>query len=296
MVAVDYDKIADRLAALSDEERNAFSAGSVESSLKEHARFSEAFEQGRCYICERPLATFSSENPCLHWLLKPKGFKKKHFPAVAARYSMFQIETYLRWVANTDGLAKNINALPEEGTGKLREVTVRYKHLEWSFSCTESDLRGHASTAHSNFPHFHFQMRLDRRPFINYSDFHLPLHERDVVGFELSKRMPDIFKIKFPGGEGMEEILQPQNYQVLLSKSSKSPDPEHAGLSISSMLIADDGHTIDGSALADLIERARAEGVTVASLLHTIPNASATTIISPGPAVVEQAPRNGRGT
>ena len=291
----DYDQIAERLSSLSEEERNAFSAKSMESSLEEHAAFSEAFAANRCYICEKPLATFSSEHPCLHWLLKPKGFKKKHLPAVAERYSMLQMETYLRWVANSESLAKNINDFADEGTGKLREVTIRYKHFEWSFSCAESDLRGHASTAHSNFPHFHFQMRLDQRPFINYSDFHLPLHERDVHGLELSVRIPDLFTIKFPGGEGMSEILQPKNYDVLLSKASKSPDPKNAGLSISSLLIADEGHTIDGTQLAELIEQARAEGTTVASLLHKIPNASARTLISPGPAVVEQASRKGRG-
>ena len=94
----------------------------------------------------------------------------------------------------------------------------------------------------------------------------------------------------------MGEILQPKNFDVLLSKSSKSPDPDNASLNISSLLIADEGHAIDGSQLAELIERARAEGVTVASLLHNIPNANARTIISPGPAVVEQASRKGRGT
>ncbi len=38
------------------------------------------------------------------------------------------------------------------------------------------------------------------------------------------------------------------------------------------------------------------ESLSVASLLHNIPNANARTIISPGPAVVEQASRKGRGT
>lgn len=292
----DYEKIANRLSSLSEEERNAVSATSVESSLTEHVAFREAFAAGGCYLCGKPLATFSSPQPCLHWLLKPKGFKKKHLPAVAERYSMLQMETYLRWVANSEAIAHNINDLADEGTGKLREVTIRYKHLEWSFSCALNDLRGHASSAHSGFPHFHFQMRLEQRPFIDYSDFHLPLHARDVNGLELSIRIPEIFKIKFPGGEGMDEILQPTNFDLLLSKSSKSPDPENAGLNISSLVIADDGHTIDGSHLAELIDRARAEGVTVASLLHNIPNANARTIISPGPAVVEQAGRKGRGT
>lgn len=292
----DYDEMAEQLSALSEQERNAFSAASVDSSLREHGAFSEAFAADTCYLCGKPLATFSSDHPCLHWLLKPKGFKKKHLPAVIARYSMLQTETYLRWVANSDSLARNINDFAEEGTGKLREVTIRYKHLEWSFSCALSDLRGHGSSTHSNFPHFHFQMRIDKRPFIDYGDFHLRLHERDANSLEIALRIPETLKIKFPGGEGMDEILQPKNFEVLISKSEKSNNPSGAGLNISSLIIADEGHTIDGSQFADLIERAKLEGVTVASLLHTIPNANARTIISPGPAVVEQAGRKGRGT
>lgn len=289
----DYDKIAEHLSSITDEDRNMFSAESVDSSLKEHAKFSAAFKAGECYLCSKSMSIFSSENPCLHWLLKPKGFKKKNFTSVANRYSMFQIETYLRWVANTDKPAKNINALTEEGTGKLREVTIRYKHLRWSFSCATNDLRGHKSSTHSNYPHYHFQMQIDSRPFINYNDFHLPLHENDITALELSQRIPEIFKIKFPGDEGIEDVLHPTNFRSLLNNPSLSSNPEAADISISSLLIANDGHKIDGEQLADLIERAKAEGVTIASLLHTIPNTSATTIISPGPSVVEQSPRKG---
>ncbi|MDY7035230.1 MAG: transposase [Thermodesulfobacteriota bacterium] len=30
----------------------------------------------------KPLKTFSANNPCIHWLLRPKKFKKKHFPSL----------------------------------------------------------------------------------------------------------------------------------------------------------------------------------------------------------------------
>jgi hypothetical protein len=34
--------------------------------------------------------------------------------------------------------------MTEEGTGtKLFELTIRYKNLEWSISCSESDYLGH---------------------------------------------------------------------------------------------------------------------------------------------------------
>lgn len=291
----DYDKMATEFSSLSKEERDAISNASVESSLKEHAKFVHAFGAGTCYLCRQPLTAFSANQPCLHWLLKPSGFKKEHLPAVVDRYSMLQMETYLRWVASTEGVVRHINDLSDEGTGKLREVTIRYKHLEWSFSCSVSDLHGHPSTAHSDFPHFHFQMRVNGHPFIRFNDFHLPIAARDAAGLEMALRIPELFKIKFPGGEGADDLLQPKNFDALLSVPTNDVDPDSAGLEISTMVLAEDEHGIDGTALYELIEKARADGVSIASRLRELPNAKVTTVISPGPGVVEQAPRKGRG-
>jgi len=134
----------------------------------EYQSFLEYFNRGSCYLCEHPLASFDKNSPCPHWLLRPKGFKKNHFPALTQRYGFFQIQSFLRWVANQDGFAKNINDLIEEGTGtKIFEVTIKYKNLEWAFSCAESDYQGHSTTQHGSLQHYHFQMRIDQRSFIN---------------------------------------------------------------------------------------------------------------------------------
>ena len=65
----------------------------------------------------------------------------------SSRYRLRYIENYLRWVASEEAFAKNINDLADEGSGKLLELTIKYKNLKWSFSCGESDLNGHEGGA-----------------------------------------------------------------------------------------------------------------------------------------------------
>ena len=114
---------------------------SHEQTQEEYQRFKDAFSDGACYLCGKPNLTFSKNNPCIHWLLKPKGFKNKSVELIAEKYGFFQIQSLLRWYANEESFARNINDLKDEGTGKLFEVTIKYEHLEWSFSCSESDTK-----------------------------------------------------------------------------------------------------------------------------------------------------------
>jgi hypothetical protein len=81
----------------------------------EFSRFSSSFEVGICYMCEKPITSFSKKSPCPHWLLKPKGFKKNDLIAVAQKYGFYQIQSFLRWVANQEAFARNINDLSEGG-------------------------------------------------------------------------------------------------------------------------------------------------------------------------------------
>lgn len=265
------------------------------SAEEEFRRFTEHFDVGSCYLCEKPLASFSKKLPCPHWLLKPKGFKKKDLPAIADLYGFYQIQSFLRWVGNHEAFAKNINDLDAEGTGtKPFEVTIRWKNIEWAFSCAESDYQGHATSQHSKHPHYHFQMRLDNRPFINYSDFHLPFNEMDIISIEAMRANPDQMKQRFSFGEGMNEILSDETVEHLVN-STVPTDGESSGIfKLDSIAIADEGKTISGDDLYALIQEAKAKGVTVASLMHKLPNARTRVIVTPGPGVVEQAPRSSR--
>ena len=58
--------------------------------------------------------------------------------------------------------------------------------------------------------------------------------------------------------------------------------------------MAEPGKTIRGEDIYDLIQEAKAEGVTVTSKMRKLKNVSVQTFVSPGPGVVMQAPRSGR--
>jgi hypothetical protein len=257
-------------------------------------RFTESFDVGLCYLCEKPLTSFSKKSPCSHWLMRPKGFKKNDLPAVAEKYGFYQIQSFLRWVANRDAFARNINDLSEEGTGKLFEVTIKWKNIEWAFSCAESDYQGHATSQHFKHQHYHFQMRIDNRPFINYNDFHLPFSRMDIINIEAMRARPEKMKQRFSFGQGMKELLNDETVEHIVN-ASVPPDRENERMfKLDSIAMADEGKTINGDDIYALIQEAKEKGVTVASLMHRLPNASTRVIVTPGPGVVEQAPRGGR--
>lgn len=280
---------------MSAEERDRISYQNVERTMVEHKEFLAAFQTQDCYICGKPLSSLSKKAPCLHWLLKPKGFKKNDLPAVAERFGFFRMQTYLRWVANTQAFAKNINDLAEEGTGsKLIEVTIKYQDLEWSFSCAPSDYEGHQTSQHAKYPHYHFQMRIDRRPFINFSDFHVPFHEGDILSLEAKRRLPEMVKHKFPQGEGMSEVLNDETVEALVAHGEAAGNEDDAPLMLDTIVMADEGTQIRGEDLYNIIEEAKAKGVTIASLMHKLKNVTTQVIVTPGPGVVAQATRTGR--
>lgn len=163
-------------------ERNAIEAKKIE---EDHKRFADAYGRWECSLCWRALKVFSSEKPCPHYLLRlNNGFKKKHFEQIFKRWGYFNIASYVRWVANLERYVWGINNLREEKDERKKfEYTVKWKLVDWTFSCAHTDFQGH-SWAGSNFPHYHFQMRIDGRAFIDFTDFHIPFSDEDLFLFE----------------------------------------------------------------------------------------------------------------
>ena len=81
-------RMADRLKALTEEERIALNEGQIAESERQHAAVTAAFAEGRCSVCGDGLDVFDEKTPCLHWFLRPAGVKKKHYPAVAQAFGM----------------------------------------------------------------------------------------------------------------------------------------------------------------------------------------------------------------
>ena len=264
----------------------------------QHQQFKDAFSTGRCSFCGQPLSSFDVASPCRHWLLKPEGFRKEHLELLAKKHSWGVLEDYLRWVANEESFARNINDFADEGTGKLIELTIKHKNLAWSFSCGANDLSGHEGGGeYSKQPHYHFQMYVEGKPFLRYNDFHLPLSEQDVDFLELKRANPGSVQKRIAGGAGMNELLDESMLDkvVTLGRSGTSKqDAENAPIQLDTFVVAEPGKSISGEELYNLFEEARAEGVTASSKLRKLKGVSVQTIVSPGPGVVHQAPRSGR--
>lgn len=279
------------LENLSEEEIAEGNRKSFEQVREGYQRFKDAFEKGDCYLCGKSVKTFSKQEPCIHWLLKPKGFKNKDVELVAQKYGYFQIQSLLRWYANQIDFARNINDLKDEGTGKLFEATIKYKNIEWSFSCAESDYQGHVGSTKGYYPHYHFQMRIDKRPFINFNRNHMTFSEMDIINIEAMRANPSKIKQRYTFGEGISETFNDEVIHQVLNSANSTSNEEEATYSINSIVAADEGKSIRGDDLYEIIQEAKAKGVTIASLLHKLPNSSTEVIVEPGPGVVEQAPR-----
>lgn len=286
------------MASLPREEINRINELNRNEALAQHKAFSEAFKVGSCSFCGDTLASFDVDRPCRHWLLKPEGVRKEHVERLAKEMSWSILENYVRWVANEEAFAQNINDLADEGTGKLLELTVKHKNLEWSFSCGATDLAGHEGGGeHSKLPHWHFQMYVDGKPLVRYNDFHLPLSEADVGFLEFMRNHPGKVHRRLAGGAGMSEVFHESILEELVAKARSGvtdEEVERAPIKLDTIIMADPGTTIRGEDIYNLIQSARAEGVTATSKMRELKNAKVQTMVSAGPGVVRQAPRSKR--
>jgi len=80
----------------------------LKQNEEEFQDFREKFARGFCSYCGLSLLSFVKSKPCPHWLLKPKGFRKRFFPILYSIKSFHELEAYLRWVANSEILVRNM--------------------------------------------------------------------------------------------------------------------------------------------------------------------------------------------
>ena len=183
-----------------------------QKNYEEHQRqavaFKKSYERDICYLCNKSFRTISKDNPCLHWLLRQCKFKKKDFPKIYFQYGYGNIAAFIRWCANQERFISNINDLEEEkAERKILSYTVKWKNIEWTFDCSKNDFNGHDGTS-VDFPHYHFQMRIDGKQFINFNDFHVPFTDIDVFAIKTSLEQGDKFKHNFGSiGAGMQEAI-----------------------------------------------------------------------------------------
>jgi hypothetical protein len=255
------------------------------------ARFKQAYALGRCYLCGEPFDQMRASQPCTHWLLRQCRFKKKDFPKITERYGYHSIAAFLRWCANEERLFRNINDLEEEKSErKVISNTVKWKNVEWTFDCTENDLRGHGGTGASSHPHYHFQMRIDGRQFITFNEFHVPFSNEDL--FNLSLRdVPKVRRNFGAAGSGMQEAIS-VDPELVLEHTTPTQDEEDATYHFSTLIEAM-GEPISGDEINAIVEEAKRTNSTFAHIAkrRLQGRANVQTMISPADTIPDIAAR-----
>lgn len=263
---------------------------------EEHHRQAEAFKAGykndTCYLCNKPFKTISRDNPCLHWLLRQCKFKKKDFPEIYKKFGYGNIAAFIRWCANQERLLSNINDLEEEKSDrKVLSYTVRWKNIEWTFDCSKNDFEGHQGTS-IDYPHYHFQMRIDGQQFINFNDYHVPFTDEDIFVLQNSMEQGDWFKQNFGAiGSGMQEAIS-FKLDDIIEHSVRSDKEDEATYHFSTIIDASD-KPISGEEIYEIQQEAKRTGKSFAYVAQNRlkDRAKVQTVISPADSIPDIASR-----
>lgn len=280
----DMEKFIKQLPKQKIEEYN---KKAIEETKKQHSEFRTKFAEGNCSGCNKALASFDEKLPCLHWLLMPKGFKKKHFELIIKKFSYVNMDSYLRWVANQETLFGNINDLDEERRDSMMfEYTIKYKNYEWVFSCGKNDFEGHPRRQHGKYPHYHFQMRINNLPFINFTDFHIPLSHHDTYAIRAKRKEIEGVAHSDGYGSGMGALFESENHKEILKQAKTTENFDKATIHTSYIIEAEQGKKISGDELAKLFQESKKTGAPLHNLLHKLKNVKrSAAIVSPGDGV-----------
>lgn len=265
-----------------------------ERQHQEHLRQVKAFKEGytkqNCYLCGKDFKTISKDQPCLHWLLRICKFKKNDFKLLYEKFGYHNIAAFLRWCANEEKLLSNINDLESERSSrKILSSTIKWKNIEWTFDCSENDAIGHKGK-HIEYPHYHFQMRIDGRPFINFNEFHIPFSKEDLEILKLrdNSRVVQNFGV---AGSGMQDALSVDPDKVI-ELASPSENEEDATYHFSTIVDMSDD-PISGEELYEIQMEAKKSGKSFTYMLNKRlgDRAKIQTVISPADSIPDIAIR-----
>ena len=284
------DRFIKYLESLTEEQKNKINNDNLLKAEIEFNEFKKQLDNGTCHLCGSPIRNFNENKPCLHWLLKPKSIKKHHYKKLfeSALWGYMRINTYVRWVANTERSALNINNIDSTNQDKVIEETITYKDLEWSFSCGANDFIGHTGANAGSYPHFHMQLRQNGFPQFRFNDFHIPLLEEDLEWFEFIEKYPDGNARPFT--EGLSEVFSwvnesEENSDSFLNSLKNATSEESADINLSTIVMAPKGKSMSGEDIYNIIQRAQSEGIPMAQAFRDAPemsDARITTFGEPG--------------
>lgn len=289
--------IIDFLNSLTPEQIEEGNRRQLEENIRVLNEFKAAYKKGNCSLCYNSLNHFDERQPCFHWFLYPSGIKKKHFEKyLSYPIGFFRFDAYIRWMANLEAPFKNINDLKEEmNPAKVTEYTVKFKNIEWSINIGKTDRQGHKDSKNANFPHFHLQMTVDGRPFLNFNDFHIPLSKEDIATFRMIEEASDKVIWKNTFGEGMSILEDETMLETLDSSMRRTDDIENATFNTSTLIEFPEGKTLSGEMLGQLIEESKKTGTPLRQLIKMhFPDSKSITEIRPGDGVPAMKKRNKR--
>ncbi|WBL23836.1 hypothetical protein [Zunongwangia sp. HRR-M8] len=284
------------LENLSPEEIEKNNLEHIEETDKIFEEFQDAYSKSCCSLCGNKIDKFISDEHCFHWFTIPNGIRKKDFKEYLSNpIGYFKLESYFRWMATIEKPLANINDLPEENSSKLKEITIRWKNLEWSLNYGETDLNGHQNSKNADFPHFHIQVLLDGRPFIRFNDFHVPFSKEDLFTFKMMKEAGDLVNFNEGIGRGMSAIKDPKYLEELDKAMKIAYDESKATFDTSSMISLPDGKKMPGKILQEAFKESRETGTPIRHIIHKyLPDANIYTEINPGKGVPDIKGRNKR--
>jgi len=141
--------------------------------------------------------------------LLPDGIRKSQLVRyLNGEVSLQRLESYLRWIANTENFISNVNDLNmDKQNDAIINITIRYKDLEWSLYMSQSDYDGHDDKHSGASPHYHVQILRCNLPYLDFSQSHVKLSDEDLFNMELEKQNAGLFRIDHTTyGEGFSEL------------------------------------------------------------------------------------------
>lgn len=269
-----------------------------EENKRVHEDFITNLKKGKCFLCGMNMNSFKDSVYCFHWFTYPKGIRKKHFESYLKKpIGFFQLDSYFRWLANSEVFLTNINDLKDETSAtSYLESTFRYKNFEWAFSVGYTDLEGHPAAKVGAEPHFHIQMKIDDQIFLRFNDFHIPFSNQDLFMIELRKQMGNELLINQGSLNADISVLENEEFlEELEKKMIRADDETTAPFNRQTIIMAPEGQTISGEIIQQAYEESLRTKEPVSKIIQRLVNdVQVITHIAPGNGVPEMTKRSGK--
>mgnify|MGYP003604911664 CR=1 FL=1 len=252
---------------------------------------------GKCFLCGMNMNSFKTSAPCFHWFTYPKGIRKKHFETYLTKpLGFFQLDSYFRWLANSETFLTNINDLKDE-TSKTSylESTFKYKNIEWAFSIGKTDLEGHQSARVGAEPHYHIQMKVNNLIFLKFNDFHIPFNDNDLFMIEFQNQMGDKLIKHDSYSAGISVLEDEELMEELDNIMVRSDNESTAPFNRQSIIMAPEGEAISGEIIQQALAESHRTKQPISKVIQKLmKNVKVITQIIPGEGVPEMTKRSGK--